>query len=60
MHHQNNACKKQLSIAEEIAKLKLKKIETKKNFGLNAQKESNSSGEGRIPHLQEEIVSLHN
>ena len=38
--------KKQLSMAEEMAKLKLKKVETKEKFGIKAQKESNSSGGG--------------
>ena len=38
--------KKQLSMAEEMAKLKLKKVETKEKFGLNAQKQSNSSSGG--------------
>ena len=34
--------KKQLSMAEEMAKLKLKKVETQEKFGLKAQKENSS------------------
>jgi hypothetical protein len=36
--------KKQLSMAEEIAKMKLKKVETQEKFGLKAQKESQAAG----------------